>query len=130
MSLYLGVCWIEDQASDAEVDRIKDAVRSAGFEPFIKRIETPNEIREFAQRQDHYQDFDLILLDLNLGDGLRGDKLASQVRDAFRSTTILFYSAEDESKLRARIAEQSVEGVYCVNRERWDSGVEELVGPL
>jgi CheY-like chemotaxis protein len=130
VSLYLGVCWIEDQASEAEVDQIKDAVRSAGFEPLITRIETPDDIREFAQRQHHNQDFDLILLDLNLGDGLRGDELASQVRDAFRSTTILFYSAEDEGKLRRRIAERPVEGVYCIHRDRLASRVEELVGHL
>jgi CheY-like chemotaxis protein len=130
MSLYLGVCWIEDQASDAEVDRIKTAVRNAGFEPLIERVESPEEIREFAKRQTHHQDFDLILLDLNLGDGLRGDELASQVRSAFRSTTILFYSAEDEGKLRDRMAVQRVEGVYCVHRDRLASRVEELVGHL
>ncbi len=130
MSLYLGICWIEDQAHEAEIDRVEIAVRNAGFEPLIERIETADEIREFAKRQNHHQDFDLILLDLNLGDGLRGDELASQVRSAFRSTTILFYSAEDESTLRTRIAEQRVEGVYCINRDRLAARVEELVGHL
>lgn len=71
MSLNFGICWIEDQASDAEVEKVADAVRASGFEPLIERIEKEDDIREFAARQNHHQDFDLILLDLNLGRGLR-----------------------------------------------------------
>jgi CheY-like chemotaxis protein len=130
MSLHFGICWIEDQASDAEVGRIEAAVRGSGFEPMIERVEQQAEIRAFAERQTHHQDFDLILLDLNLGGGLRGDELAGQVRAAFRSTTILFYSAEDEASLRDRMAEQRVEGVYCVHRDRLAPRVGELVGHL
>jgi DNA-binding NarL/FixJ family response regulator len=130
MSLHFGICWIEDQASDAEVERIETAVRSSGFEPLIERIEKPEDIRAFADRQNHHQDFDLILLDLNLGAGLRGEKLAQQVRAAFRSTTILFYSAEDESRLRERMAQERVEGVYCIHRDRLAARVGELVSHL
>lgn len=130
MSLHFGICWIEDQASDAEVQRVENAVRGSGFEPLIERIEQQEDIRTFAQRQNHHQDFDLILLDLNLGAGLRGDELAQQVRAAFRSTTILFYSAEDESSLRDRMAAQKVEGVYCIHRDRLATRVGELVSHL
>lgn len=130
MSLHFGICWIEDQASDAEVERVEAAVRASGFEPLIERVEKQAEIRAFAERQTHHQDFDLILLDLNLGGGLRGDELARQVRAAFRSTTILFYSAEDEASLRDRMAEQRVEGVYCIHRDRLAGRVGELVGHL
>jgi len=130
MSLHFGICWIEDQASDAEIDRVEAAVRSSGFEPLIEMVETQAEIQAFAERQTHHQDFDLILLDLNLGGGLRGDELASQVRAAFRSTTILFYSALDEAGLRDRMAAQKVEGVYCVHRDRLPQRVGELVSHL
>lgn len=130
MSLHFGICWIEDQASDAEVERVEAAVRASGFEPLIERIEQQEDIRAFAERQTHHQDFDLILLDLNLGAGLRGDELAQQVRAAFRSTTILFYSAEDESNLRDRMATQKVEGVYCIHRDRLATRVGELVSHL
>jgi CheY-like chemotaxis protein len=130
MSLHFGICWIEDQASDAEVGRVETAVRGSGFEPLIERVEQQDEIRGFAERQTHHQDFDLILLDLNLGAGLRGDELAQQVRAAFRSTTILFYSAEDESSLRDRMAAHKVEGVYCIHRDRLAARVGELVSHL
>lgn len=130
MSLHFSICWIEDQASAAEIEQIEAEVRRSGFEPFIERVESQEDIRSFAARQTHFHDFDLILLDLNLGGGLRGDHLASQVRSAFRSTTILFYSAEDEVKLRDRMAEAKVEGVYCVHRDRLAARVGELVSHL
>lgn len=130
MSLNFGICWIEDQASDAEVEQVEAAVRNSGFEPAIERIESQADIRTFADRQTHHQDFDLILLDLNLGGGLRGDRLAGQVRASFRSTTILFYSAEDEVRLRERMATQRVEGVYCIHRDRLAVRVGELVSHL
>lgn len=130
MNLQFGICWIEDQASDAEVEAVEQAVRNSGFEPSIERIETEEEIRSFARKQEHYQDYDLILLDLRLGHGLSGDDLAPQVRGAFRSTPILFYSAEAEGHLRQKMADKLVEGVYCVHRDRLSIRVGELVSDL
>lgn len=130
MSLHFGICWIEDQTYGAEVDLVKQAVRNSGFEPRIEQVADPDGIREFAQKQDHHQAFDLILLDLNLGKGLLGDQLANDVRAAFRSTTILFYSALDEKTLRGKMAAQEVEGVYCVHRDRLAARVEELVAHM
>ena len=130
MSLHFGICWIEDQASDAMVEQVAGAVRASGFEPLIERIEQEDDIREFAARQNHHQDFDLILLDLNLGRGLTGDDLAHDIRASFRSTTILFYSAMDEAILRDAMAKKKVEGVYCVHRDRLANRVGELVSHL
>ena len=130
MNLTFGICWIEDQASDAEIEAVEAAVRSNGFEPEMYRVETEEDIRVFAERQYHFQDFDLILLDLRLGKGLRGDELAPEVRGAFRSTPILFYSAEDERQLREKMADRLVEGVYCTHRDRLSERVGELVGNM
>ena len=110
MNLNFGICWIEDQASDAEVQAVEEAVRDCGFEPELERIEREEDIRQFAQRQEHFQEFDLILLDLRLGAGLHGDELAPQVRRRFRSTPILFYSAEEVGELRRKMAARFVEG--------------------
>ena len=90
MNLTFNICWIEDQASDAEIDDIKNAIRQNGFEPEIERIETEDQIKEFATKQHHFHDYELILLDLALGDGLRGNKLAKNVRHHFPSTPLLF----------------------------------------
>lgn len=130
MSLHFGICWIEDQKNEAEVDRVRAAVRNNGFEPWFTHVDEPAEIEAFAKRQDHHQEFDLILLDLNLGKGLVGDQLAGQVRASFRSTPILFYSALDETELRKRMAAQQVEGVYCVHRDRLAPRIDELVAHM
>jgi len=130
MNLTFGVCWIEDQASDAEIQGIKDAIRRAGFEPNITQVQTQEEITEFAARQRHYQEYELILLDLRLGGQLRGDELAPQVRSSFRSTPILFYSAVDEAELRVMMADKRIEGAYCAHRDRLTTRVGELVSHL
>jgi DNA-binding NarL/FixJ family response regulator len=130
MNLTFNVCWIEDQASDAEVDAIKTAIRANGFDPEIQRVETEEEIRAFAQQQHHYYDFELILLDLRLGDGLRGNDLAKDVRRQFPSTPLVFYSGVDEGSLREMMFKAGIEGVYCVHRDRLAVRVSELVRDL
>lgn len=130
MNLHFGICWIEDQAGDAEVEAVEQAVRDNGFEPKIDRIESERDIQIFSARQQHFQDYDLILLDLTLGSGLRGDDIAPNIRNSFRSTPILFYSAEDEANLRRKMADKLVDGVYCVHRNRMSVRVGELVGHL
>lgn len=130
MNLNFGICWIEDQASDAEVEAVETAVRDCGFEPELKRIESDEDIRQHAWQQEHFQKYDLILLDLNLGEELRGDELALDVRKDFRSTPILFYSVEEVPKLLQRMADKRVEGVYCAHRSRLPKRVRELVSDL
>ncbi|GAO39216.1 hypothetical protein SCH01S_28_00750 [Sphingomonas changbaiensis NBRC 104936] len=130
MNLTFNVCWIEDQASNAEVDAIKAAIRQNGFHPEVQRVETEEEIKAFAQRQNHYHDFELILLDLRLGEGLRGNDLAKDVRRHFPSTPLLFYSGVDEGSLREMMFKAGIEGVYCVHRDRLAQRVAELIRDL
>ena len=130
MNLTFGICWIEDQASDAEVEAVEEAVRNCGFAPELKRISKEKDIQEFAQKQEHFQDYDLILLDLRLGENLHGDELAPQVRQHFRATPILFYSAEEVNTLRRKMADKLVEGVYCAHRSRLPERIRDLVSDL
>ena len=130
MNLTFGICWIEDQASEVEIAAVESAVQINGFEPEIRRVETEEEIRDFSRQQEQYQDFDLILLDLKLGHDLKGDEIAPHIRQSFRSTPILFYSAEPEDRLRRLMAHKGVEGVYCAHRTNLSERVRELVTDL
>ena len=130
MNLNFGVCWIEDQPHSTEIAAIEDAIRRNGFDPYVDIVKTDSEIQKSAQKQEQFHDFHLILLDLRLGSGRRGDDLASDIRLAFRSTPIIFYSAEDEDTLRRLIADQRVEGVYCAHRQRLAERVGQLVSDL
>ncbi len=127
MNLTFGICWIEDQATDEEMRSLESAVRDCGFEPEIVRGHTDDEIQGFAVRQRHFHDFDLILLDLMLGSGRKGDDLAPAVRSDFQSTPILFYSAEEENKLRKKMAQKLVDGVYCAHRNDLSRRITELI---
>ena len=130
MNLTFGICWIEDQASDVEIAAVESAVRVNGFEPEVRRVEAEDDIRDFSWQQEQYQDFDLILLDLRLGHDLKGDEIAPHIRRSFRSTPILFYSAEAEDRLRSLMANKGVEGVYCAHRTNLSRRVRELVADL
>lgn len=127
MNLTFGVCWIEDQASAAEADAVENSIRKHGFEPEITRIESQADIEAFSNSQLHFHDFDLILLDLHLGNGIRGNELAQPIRAKFRSTPILFYSGEPEDTLRTMMCEKRIEGFYCAHRDQLTGRIEELV---
>lgn len=127
MNLTFGICWIEDQASAAEADAVENAIRKYGFEPEICRIESQADIEAFSKNQLHFHDFDLILLDLHLGNKIRGNELAQPIREQFRSTPILFYSGEPEDTLRTMMCEKRIEGFYCAHRDRLTARIEELM---
>ena len=128
--MTFGICWIEDQPSDPERAAVEAAVRASGFEPDIFTIDSEDEINAFAKQQDHFQEFDLILLDMRLSPTLQGDELAPYIRESFRSTPILFYSAAPEPQLRMQMAEKNVDGVYCASRDDFPTRVGELVEGL
>ena len=130
MNLTFGVCWIEDQASSRLKLAVERAIRTNGFEPEIELVVAEHDIQAFARRQQHFQDYDLILLDLRLGGNQLGDDLAPRVRRHFRSTPIVFYSAVSVPELRRRMAERGVDGVYCASRNALAKRVEQLISDL
>ena len=130
MNLKFGICWVEDQPSEAEQGAVEMAVRESGFKPEITLVKNEPEVRKCAERQERFQEYELILLDLMLGEGLEGDALALKIRQSFRSTPILFYSAKPVNELRSRMAKRGVEGVYCTARQDLADRVRELVSDL
>lgn len=130
MNLKLGVCWIEDQPSNAETEAVEDAIRACGFEPAVEVVKDQDEILACARQQRTFQEYELILLDFMLGGDLNGDELAASIRQDFRSTPILFYSVMPVDQLRTRMAEQGVDGVYCAARRDLANKVGELVSDL
>ena len=130
MNLTFGVCWIEDQANEELKASVEETIRQNGFEPEVELVVSEEDIQSFARRQQHFQDYDLILLDLELGQGRQGDELAPIVRRHFRSTPIVFYSAVTERDLRDRMAKKDVDGVYCTDRRFLVARVGQLVSDL
>lgn len=130
MNLKFRVIWVEDNHSAAEQEQIAQGIRQAGFEPeFVVDIDG-SRIEELARHQAIYADYDFLLLDLNLANGVKGDELASEIRRRFRSTPMLFYSREPVDDLRQRMLRRSVEGVFCAGRDQMPTRVVEMVQDL
>jgi CheY-like chemotaxis protein len=128
VKLKFGLLWIEDEFSDQQRIEIENGASQAGFELEIFVSKDGLDLEELAKRQALYQSFDLILLDLNLGGGIKGDKLAPKVRSLFRSTPILFYSGSFElPELRDRMAKEGIEGVFCSHRRDFTRRASELI---
>lgn len=128
MKLEFGLLWVEDNYSPAEEDVIRRAAHVAGFELSIANSVDGRDIEDHAREQRLFHIFDLILVDLKLGDGVLGDELAGRTRNLFRSTPILFYSgSESEIQLRSRMAERKIEGVFCANRETFTDRAGEII---
>jgi len=128
MKLQFGLLWIEDNYSQQEESEIRSGAAGAGFELEITTSIDGSDIEELGARQQNFHAFDLVLLDLGLSGGVRGDELAPEIRRLFRSTPILFYSSGDsESGLRDRMAKDRIEGVFCANRDNFTSRASELI---
>ncbi len=119
MNLDFGILWIEDTYNPEEKANLERRVEAAGFIPRIEVVPNGETIEDLGRRQSLYHCFDIILLDYKLKNE-DGDDLAPRVRRLFPSTTILFYSGnDDEDGLRSKIATRKVEGVYCSHRNRF-----------
>jgi CheY-like chemotaxis protein len=128
VKLQFGLLWFENDYSKQEEDEIRNGARQAGFELEITNSKDGSDLAQLAERQQKFHEFDLILLDLNLDGGVKGDELAPQIRKLFRSTPILFYSGSGtEAKLRDRMAKNRIEGVFCVHRKTYTTRASELV---
>lgn len=128
MKLQFGLLWIEDNYSSQEEEAIKSGAADAGFELEITTSKDGSDLDNLADHQRKFHTFDLVLLDLKLAGGVKGDELAPKVRQLFRSTPILFYSGSDEeSALRDRMAKDKIEGVFCASRGNFTKRTSELI---
>ncbi|GAN62658.1 hypothetical protein AA0313_2889 [Acetobacter indonesiensis NRIC 0313] len=128
MKLQFGLLWIEDSYSEQEENEIRAGAATAGFELEIKNSKDGSDLDSLAEYHRKFHAFDLVLLDLKLAGGVKGDKLAQKVRDLFRSTPILFYSGSDtEFALRKRMAREGIEGVFSSRRENFTTRASELI---
>jgi CheY-like chemotaxis protein len=128
MKLQFGLLWIEDNYSPKEEGEITSAAAASGFELEIMKSIDGSNLNELGEHQRKFHTFDLVLLDLKLSGGVKGDELAPKVRHLFRSTPILFYSgSETEFALRERMAKDKIEGVFCANRKNFTKRAGELI---
>ena len=111
MNLKYRILWIENEEDWVESieDQIQEYLEDLGFVYERKLIA--------KEEQDiSYNDYDLILMDLNLADQPNGADLISKIRDLGVYTDVVFYSASGIDELRARGREKELEGVFYSGR--------------
>ncbi|UTH76389.1 hypothetical protein [Chromobacterium sp. IIBBL 290-4] len=88
-----------------------------GFKLDIKWVDKVRDINSLVPQLKKMGDFDLILMDWNLGEKENdGAVVAKRLRSGFH-TEIVFYSSASPSDLRRAIFEQDIDGVYCTRRD-------------
>ena len=111
MKLKYKILWIENEQDWVESieDQIQEYLEDLGFNYEMKLI--GKEEKNIA-----YNDYDLILMDLNLADQPNGAELISKIRDLGTYTDVVFYSSMGIDELRAKGKEKELEGVYYSGR--------------
>src|ERR1700680_402607 len=117
MNLTFNVLWFDDTADfffSLDFDPFEGQVRSWGFEPSLELVTTP---AEFIKK-DPFNDYDLIVVDYNLGDNQpHGETFIKRIRDHRIYTEVIFYSAQPSTNLWTAISQAQLEGVYVANRQ-------------
>lgn len=111
MRLKYKILWIENEKDWVESieDQIQDYLEDLGF-IYKKKLISKEE------KNIDYNDYDLILMDLNLADQPNGAELISKIRNVGAYTDVVFYSAMGIDDLRAKGKEKELEGVYYSGR--------------
>jgi DNA-binding NarL/FixJ family response regulator len=114
MNLIYKILWFEDQNLWAQplVRDIKTFVEEMGFVFTEPKFERDNSNIDNI----NYDEFDLILMDYNLGSTEKGDTLIKKIREHNFFSEIVFYSADGALKLREQVFNNGLDGVYCADR--------------
>lgn len=116
------IAWIDNQRASAEgyTGRISTLLGRYGFGLVVDWITNSEELDVFLERLSKQDEYDMILVDWNLGqmvpDKSGGASVAHSIRAQHSSATIIFYSAAEPRTLRSEIAGKLIDGVFCVNR--------------
>jgi hypothetical protein len=128
MKTSFNIAWIDDNFNDPNMNLDKQLsrklIRKNGFSLVADDIYakvTSNNINlvldHLANTIDLSNSYDLILIDYELGNNITGEKIANKFRAKLPSTDILFYSGKQNAEdLRQLIADENVDGIYCVGR--------------
>lgn len=113
------IAWIDDQSIATLSARLAGKLARQGLELVVEAITTGDELQKFVQTLHGRRDLDLIMVDWKLGAMTAngsGATVSKAIRDQQSYTDIIFYSASEPGVLRAEIAGQKIDGVWCVNR--------------
>ncbi len=114
MKLKYKILWFDNEPD--WVESIEDDVREIVEDEYCFIYD--KELREKDDPKTSYNNYDLILMDLNLEDEKTGDQLIQNIRDLDIYTDVLFYSADGISTIKEKAQTLGLEGVYFSGRDK------------
>lgn len=119
MRLEYKILWFEDNDSwyESIIDEIKEFIEEDLCFEYVEPTRKKND-SDFDSI--NFNDFDLILMDLNLENNLEGNTLIHRIRNLDVFTDVIFYSAKGIASVRNVIKEKNLDGIYCVGRNNPD----------
>jgi hypothetical protein len=128
MRLDFNVLWVDDQPHRvaAQIKAIAGRMEEDGFH-FSPTLCDSVEVVDNHLSTDVFTDeIDLVLVDWDLGGGVRGQQVISNIREHIRYKDVVFYSAQTElGTLRDAAFDAGLEGVFCASRNEL---VDEVIG--
>lgn len=118
-NLQYKIAWIDDQSIASLEKGLDRKLIKQGLALEVEHVATAEGLKTFVEKLQGRRDLDLILVDWKLGSMTpngSGATVAKSIRDQQSYTDIVFYSASEPSVLRTQIADQKIDGVWCVNR--------------
>lgn len=116
MNTTFKILWFEDEFTWYNMERLRvvDILTTHYLIPSIVRKDGD----DFNIHELIGNDYDLILMDFKLANGVTGDTIVSALRENDIITDILFYSSEEEDMLEAIGANMPpIDGVYLTKRD-------------
>lgn len=116
MNLNYKILWYDDDQNffeSQDMGPIEEAISSWGFQPHIIPVHNAVELR----RHEPFNQFDMLVVDLDLGNNEDGAKFIKDVRDHNVFSEIIFYSMKGADELWQAVSKERLEGVFVVYKK-------------
>lgn len=119
MRLDFNVLWVEDNqdAVQAQREKIETQIRKDGFRLRVQFADSVEQAKSYLSDDIYGDHIDLILMDYDLGAGMKGDEGLSEVREIFPYKDIIFYSGMSPADLLKKANTKDVQGLFTSHRD-------------
>jgi len=130
MKLYYNILWFEDQPNEIKnyLEGIERILANNGFKfkYEIKDKISQADLENLEQDLRQYNPYDLIIFDHDLGKGIEGASIAKKLRYSVY-TDMIYYSGNTSIKLRDKLHEEEIDGVFIINRNDFINSISRIL---
>lgn len=116
MNLNYSILWYDDNKEffeSQDMEPIETEIASWGFQPKIFPVHNAVELQQHAP----FDQYDMLVVDFDLGENKHGDQFIKDVRDQNVFAEIIFYSMKETDDLWQAVSVKRLEGVFVANKK-------------